>query len=98
MGSETTTSNVYRLPIAPLRPVTRGDCLPGGRNAARPCRFSDCRYALDASGGESCTLDVAARGGETLDAVGKIFGVTRERIRQMETVALAKDLRQLAGG
>lgn len=37
---------------------------------------------------ESCALDVADRGGVTLEEVGSILNVTRERIRQMETRAL----------
>jgi len=28
------------------RPQTRGDCLPGGINAARPCPWVSCRYHL----------------------------------------------------
>ena len=39
---------------------------------------------------ESCVLDVADRGGTTLDDVGAIMNVTRERIRQVEVKALAK--------
>lgn len=39
---------------------------------------------------ESCALDVAERGGETLEQVGAIMNLTRERIRQVEVKALAK--------
>lgn len=39
---------------------------------------------------ESCSLDVADRGGETLEAVGAIMNLTRERIRQVEVTAFAK--------
>jgi hypothetical protein len=41
---------------------------------------------------ESCALDVADRGGSTLDRVGEVMNVTRERIRQVEVKALAKVL------
>lgn len=40
--------------------------------------------------GESCALDVADRGGATLEDVGAIMNLTRERIRQVEVKALAK--------
>jgi DNA-directed RNA polymerase sigma subunit (sigma70/sigma32) len=39
---------------------------------------------------ETCALDVADKGGHTLDQVGKWMGVTRERIRQIECSALSK--------
>lgn len=39
---------------------------------------------------ESCALDVAERGGATLEDVGAIMNLTRERIRQIEVKALAK--------
>ena len=38
----------------------------------------------------SCALDVAAEGGVTLERVGKILGITRERVRQIERNALAR--------
>jgi hypothetical protein len=39
---------------------------------------------------ETCALDVADRGGITLEEVGSIMNLTRERIRQVETRGLAK--------
>lgn len=39
---------------------------------------------------ESCALDVADRGGYTLQAVGAFMNVTRERIRQLEVLALKR--------
>ncbi len=39
---------------------------------------------------ESCALDVADRGGLTLERTGEVLHVTRERIRQIEACALAK--------
>ncbi|WP_242344526.1 sigma factor-like helix-turn-helix DNA-binding protein [Anaeromyxobacter terrae] len=44
---------------------------------------------------ETCALDVADRGGITLEEVGSIMNLTRERIRQVETRGLAK-LRTIA--
>lgn len=39
---------------------------------------------------ETCALDVAERGGITLEEVGKIMNLTRERIRQIEIIGLKK--------
>ena len=39
---------------------------------------------------ETCALDVADRGGTTLEEVGAIMNLTRERIRQVEVRGLAK--------
>jgi len=38
----------------------------------------------------TCALDVANDGGLSLDAVGSLLGVTRERTRQIELVAIRK--------
>ena len=39
---------------------------------------------------ETCALDVADRGGTTLEEVGEILNLTRERIRQVEVRGLMK--------
>ncbi len=39
---------------------------------------------------ETCALDVAERGGITLEEVGEIMNLTRERIRQVEVKGLEK--------
>lgn len=91
------------------RPATRAECLPGGRNAQRPCPYVSCAHhlALDVSPRsgaikhnfphlevwempETCALDVADRGGATLEEVGALMNLTRERIRQLETRGIAK--------
>ena len=53
----------------------------------------------------SCALDIADAGGCTLETVGDIMNLTRERIRQLEVKALSRlqalrdmrDLRELQG-
>jgi hypothetical protein len=45
----------------------------------------------------TCALDVAEKGGITLEEVGSILNLTRERIRQVETRGLTK-LRQATEG
>jgi hypothetical protein len=90
------------------RPVTRGDCLPGGCNGARPCPWVSCKahLALDVderTGSikvnfpeldvsempETCALDIADRGGITLEEVGAVMNLVRERVRQIEVRGLA---------
>ena len=39
---------------------------------------------------ETCALDIADRGGVTLEEVGEILNLTRERIRQVEVIGLEK--------
>ncbi len=48
------------------------------------------REPEDVPPGESCSLDVADEGPHTLDEVARIMGLTRERIRQIEVIALSK--------
>jgi hypothetical protein len=45
---------------------------------------------------QSCALDVAERGGVTLDEVGQVLGITRERTRQIVDIALVKVRRTMA--
>ena len=92
------------IPSDVKRPKTRGDCVAGPRPCPWVgCRHS---LYLDVteSGSirltfpdlevdelhESCALDVAERGGLTLDEVGILTNLSRERIRQLEKPALAK--------
>jgi hypothetical protein len=48
---------------------------------------------------ETCALDVAVRGGITLEEVGEIMNLTRERIRQLEMSGLTKiqEIEETAG-
>jgi hypothetical protein len=87
------------------RPETRSDCLEGARpcpfvsckhhlyldisarTGAIKLNFPDLEV-WDMT--ETCALDVADRGGTTLEEVGAIMNLTRERIRQVEVKGLAK--------
>lgn len=85
------------------RPRTRGDCVNAPRpcpwTACRQHLYLDVnpstgKIKLNFPGKEpweiehSCALDLADRGGLTLTEVGKALGVTRERVRQMESMGL----------
>ena len=87
------------------KPATRQDCLDGPRPCPYiSCKhhlFVDVSPRTGAiklnfpdlevwEMGESCALDVADRGGTTLEDVGAIMNLTRERIRQVEVKALAR--------
>jgi hypothetical protein len=83
---------------------TRGDC-EGGH---RPCPLVSCRHHLAVDefgagtlhvfeiGTPSCSLDVADDGAHTLEEVAAVLGVTRERVRQIESIAL-RSLRARGG-
>ena len=87
------------------KPKTRAECVDGPRPCAYvSCRYHLYIDVSPRTGaiklnfpdlevwemGESCALDVADRGGTTLEDVGAIMNLTRERIRQVEVKALAK--------
>jgi hypothetical protein len=91
----------------PPRPTTRAECLPGGRNAARPCPYVSCRYHLllevRRTGTirfnrkrdierlvDTCALDVADRGAHLVADVGRLIGLSRERVRQVLGRALTR--------
>lgn len=87
------------------RPTTRGDCAGIERPCPFvACRYNlfldidQLRGSIklnypdlepDALN-ESCALDVADQGGETLEVVGELMNMTRERVRQVEEKALVK--------
>lgn len=84
------------------RPRTRGECPVERPCPYAGCRYhlytevTDCGslvifkhlevWEMD----ETCALDVAERGGRTLEEVGLVMGLTRERVRQIELDALAR--------
>ncbi len=96
--------NVVSLSAIRPIPATRAECLPGGSNTARPCIHSRCKWHADNVGGnplmvargqaapkvDSCVLDIADRGGASLEEVGQVLGITRSRAQQIEQVAIRK--------
>lgn len=87
------------------RPSTRADCLSFDRPCPFvTCKYHLFLDINPATGSiklnfpdkepwelrESCALDVADRGGSTLEEVGELFNLTRERIRQVELKGLGK--------
>jgi hypothetical protein len=91
------------------RPKTRGDCVNGIRPCPFvSCKHHLYLDVSSKTGGikvnfpdlqpdeleHSCSLDIADRGGETLEEVGAIMNIVRERVRQLETKAIAKIARK----
>lgn len=88
---------------APARPRVRGDCEGTQRPCpwvgcsehlylepgARSIKFNFPQLELEDLA-ETCALDVADRGGVTLEEAGKLLQLTRERVRQIEVGALSK--------
>jgi len=88
-----------------LRPKTRGECLEGPRPCPwAACKYHLYLDVSTRTGSiklnfpeiepwemiESCVLDIADRGPVTLEDVGRIMNLTRERIRQLEAAASDK--------
>jgi hypothetical protein len=94
-------------PVGVERPLTRGECIDGPRPCPFvSCKYHLYLDFKPSTGSvklnfpdlevwemeESCALDVADRGGETLEGVGAIMNLTRERVRQVEAYAVSSIL------
>ncbi len=66
-------------------PKTRADCESG----ERPCPWRTCRHHFDGPT-ESCALDVADRGEHSQVEIAELMGLSRQRIQQLEVMALEK--------
>lgn len=91
--------------LADQRPLTRGECADAERPCPWvSCKFHLFLDVNPETGSikinfpdlevwemaETCALDVADRAGITLEEVGEILNLTRERIRQVEVLGLEK--------
>lgn len=91
--------------IERLRPKTRADCVNGPRPCLFvSCKHHLYLDVNPATGSvklnfpdkeiwelpHTCALDVADQGGITLEEVGDIMNLTRERVRQVEALGLSK--------
>jgi hypothetical protein len=94
-----------RAELERLRPKSRADCVNGPRPCVFiSCKYNLFVDVNPRTGSvklnfpdkeiwelkDSCALDVADRGGVTLEEVGDIMNLTRERVRQIETRGLYK--------
>lgn len=85
-------------------PLVRGDCVDGARPCPLvSCRYHLYLDVTEAGSIKfnfpdvepealeySCALDLADRGGLPLEDVGAVSNLTRERVRQVELIALTK--------
>lgn len=98
-------ANALRAALDHLRPRDREQCKEGPRPCPYvSCKFHLYLDVHPETGSiklnfpdlevwemaETCALDVADRGGTTLEEVGEILNLTRERIRQVEVLGLEK--------
>jgi len=89
------------------RPRFRGDCQDGPRPCPFVSCKHHLYLDVDPDNGtlkfnypalepweltDSCALDVADRGGQTLERVGELVGVTRQRVRQIEVALYRRTL------
>jgi hypothetical protein len=91
------------LALEAQRPRTRGECVGAARPCPFVgCRHHLALDVTDAGSlhvnaqldldqvGDTCSLDVADRGEHTLEQVGNLLNITRERVRQIERTGLKK--------
>ena len=82
----------YMSETVNLYEATEGACMA----CIEPCPRTMCRYHIHSDARKlqimkrvesetTCSLKLANRGGMTLEEIGSIMGLTRERVRQIET-------------
>ncbi len=54
------------------------------------CKNKECRYWMESSEFNNCTILAADKGPMTLQSIGDIFGITRMRVCQIEKKILSK--------
>jgi hypothetical protein len=105
MSRERRPSSALLAIVDDNRPKTREACRDGPRPCLFvACRFHLYLDVNEATGSiklnfpdlepwqlpHSCALDLAERGGMTLEEIGRALNLTRERTRQLERGALSK--------
>lgn len=73
-----------------LNVVTTQSCFSFHRTNAIECQKKSCRNWMRSSDHLNCAIIAAGGGKMTLHEIGKIFGLTRMRICQIEKRALEK--------
>ena len=56
----------------------------------KKCQKNSCRYWIKSLNDQNCAINSAAKGPKTLQDIGKIYGITRMRICQIEKNILRK--------
>ena len=56
----------------------------------KQCQKKSCRYWINSSEDQNCTINSAKKGPKTLQDIGKIFNITRMRVCQIEKNIIAK--------
>lgn len=74
-------------------PATRGECQDPAW--PRPCPAA-CRYRLR-HGGESCALDVAELGPQTIERTAELLGLSPRQVQRIEARALKRGREILRG-
>lgn len=87
------------------RPRTRGDCIDGERPCPwQGCRYHLALDVSPSSGSikinhpdldldqhvETCALDVAEHGAQSLDIIGRLLNISRQAVQQIEGRAMRK--------
>ena len=65
-------------------------CFEFNKKNKRQCENKICRYWLKSKESNNCCVNYSFDGKITLEEIGKIFGVTRMRICQIEKAAILK--------
>ena len=65
-------------------------CFAANKQEKILCKKETCRYWISHTASNNCVLIEAQRGPKTLQNVGKIFGITRMRVCQIEKKIIQK--------
>ena len=56
----------------------------------KQCYKKKCRYWIDSSKNNNCTVSIISKGPQTLQTIGELYGITRMRVCQIEKSIIAK--------